>query len=368
MGSPAVKKSTAIKLGTQVLRQSNYNLMAPDRMSRQSFLEEMYRINQPEHRWGVDPNDIEAIWDLPTSYPYEMTIHAGEFIDFIGQNDKDYLMLLTSLWDNLPGYSNPKVSKSSVNVQEPTINLVGGATTENLNMAFPPNMMDTGTLSRFIFVHATPTGKKVLFPKPTTKERMQKIVDHLNLVKETVKGDAVFDADAQELLHHVYEEMRPHEDPRLAHYSGRRLTHLFKLCMIHAAARVSTNISVEDVTRAHTVLMAAEHNMPSALGHFGRNKQSITQHAILDYLETQNKPATLATIYSVFSADFSRESDFQTLMFDLFQSGKITMDDNVQTGIKEVNLKPRVLPAWSQDLMIPDYLTDQELAMIGMRR
>lgn len=368
MGPPATRKSTAIRLGSNILRQANYRLLAPDRMSRQSFLEEMFKINQPEHRFNVDPDDIDAVWDLPTTYAHEMTIHAGEFLDFIGQNDKDYLMLLTNLWDNPQYYSNPKVSKSSIQVTEPTINLVGGSTAENLNMAFPPNMMDSGTLSRFIFIHASLTGKKVLFPKPTSKEKAQGIVDWLVEIGNKVKGDAEFEDDAKELLHHIYEEAKPLDDPRFAHYSGRRITHLFKLCLLHAASRLSTTVSVRDVAQSHTVLMAAEHNMPQALGHFGRSKQSITQHAVLEYLESTGKPASLQTIYSVFSADFTRESDFQTMMFDLFQGGKIKMVDNLQTGIKEATTNPRKLPKWAQDLMIPDFLTDQELKIIGMTR
>lgn len=366
MGPPAARKSTAIKLGTAILRKMDYNTLAPERMSRQSFLDELYRINQPSIKFGVDELDIEAMFNLPGKYPYEMAIHAGEFIDFIGQNDKDYLMLLTSLWDNLPTYSNPKVSKTSVTVDEPTINLLGGATTENLNMAFPSTMMDTGTLSRFLFIHSNSSNKKVLFPKPADKAKTQQVVDFLTRIKNEVKGNAKFTPDAKDLLQHIYDEQRPLDDPRFSHYSGRRLPHLIKLCMIHAAARISTEIDVNDVAYAHTILMTAEHSMPLALGHFGRSRQSITQHAILEYLEMQKRPVSIRDLYSVFSGDFSRETDFQSMLFDMFTTGKIDSVLNTKTDKKDLVVKPRTLPKWAQALVIPDLLTAQERETIGM--
>ena len=149
MGPPAARKSTALKYARNLLKKAGYKRMAPERMSRQAFINEMHAINQPE-ALGLG---LEDILDMETDYPYEMSIAASEFVDFIGQHDKDYLMLLTALWDNEDEYSNPKISKNSIKVIKPTVNLISAATPLNLEQAFPSGSMDTGTLSRFIFVH-----------------------------------------------------------------------------------------------------------------------------------------------------------------------------------------------------------------------
>ena len=86
MGPPAARKSTALKYARNLLKKAGYKRMAPERMSRQAFINEMHAINQPE-ALGLG---LEDILDMETDYPYEMSIAASEFVDFIGQHDKDY--------------------------------------------------------------------------------------------------------------------------------------------------------------------------------------------------------------------------------------------------------------------------------------
>ena len=366
-GLPAARKSTAIKIGTKVLKDTGYVRFASDRMSRQTFLDEMYRINQPENL-GITE---EEQWDLPLGgdWPYEMTIHAREFIDFIGQNDKDYLMLLTNLYDNLPEYSNPKLSSKSVMVKKPTINFLGASTSENLNMAFPSSAMDTGTLSRILFIHANPARKedRILLPTRPAEDKRVKLIKTLEAIKETVKGEFLIDSGAIEVLDFIYKNQEPLDDPRFQYYAGRRLDHLFKLCMIHAASRVSMTITLEDVLSANTVLGVAEYHMPKALGHFGRSKQSIVMHSLLEYIENHNGEVTLRELYQNFVSDFGKETEFSSMIMDLQNSRKLeSKAPKVAGGQATIQLIARKIPAWLRPLLTPEILTDQERQSVNL--
>ncbi|ANA49046.1 putative primase [Pseudomonas phage PaMx43] len=362
MGVPATRKTTAINIGTEVLRMAEYKQLAPDRMSRESFLDELNYINQPENLIG---DDLEALFDMNIDYPFEMTIHAEEFVNFIGQGDTDYLMTLTTLYDNLPVYDNPKVTRKRVKVPKPTINLLGACTPDTLNKALPPHLIGTGTMSRILFIHAHSTDKKLLIPYIPTPEQVKDIGAKLKAIKETVKGQARITPDAFKVMNYIYQNQRPLEDPRFAHYSGRRITHLWKLAMIHAAARLQTEISVEDVLAANTVLVVAEHEMPTALGHLGRSKVSISQHAMVEYLDQQGLPVTVRDLYRVFISDFNREAEFHSCLMDLYNSGKIKYVE-LPNGIKGMTVVQRSLPAWAKDILVPEVLTQQERDRIGI--
>lgn len=363
-GLPGVRKSTAINIGTKVLKKAGYGRFASNRMSRQMFLEELYHINQPD----TDNMSFDALMDLKEDRPYEVSIHASEFLDFIGQGDKDYLMLLTSLWDNLDSYKNPKITSKSVVINKPTVNFIGGNTPAGLNMAFPPETLEGGTLSRFLFIYAASTGKKILFPSPPDPTKEEALVRRLIEIRDKIRGEATVSKEAEEVLEVIYNDQQPLEDPRLVFYFSRRLTHLLKLCLVCSAARLSTVIEAKDVLLANTMLGAAEYSMPKALGHFGRNRGSATINNMIEFIEEIGRPVLPKELYQKFMADFNRENDFINLLMDLQTSGKVF---SLRTPAPEDKLlglmvKEPEFPAWIRPLMLVDELTKDERATIGV--
>lgn len=361
-GLPGVRKSTAINIGTKLLKAAGYNKFASNRMSRQMFLEELYTINQVD----VDKMTFEEILEIKDDRAYEVSIHASEFLDFIGQGDKDYLMLITSLWDNLPEYKNPKITSKSIVVNKPTVNFLGGNTPAGLNAAFPAETIDSGTLSRFIFIHAAANGRKILIPTAPDKEKAIALVEHLRSIKETIRGPATVTDDALAALKVIYEDAQPLDDPRFNYYHSRRLTHILKLCLVVSAARLSTTITGEDVLIANTMLGAAEYSMPKALGHFGRNKNSAVIHNMLEYIEETGRPVPPKELYEKFCADFARETDFASTVIDLQNGSKlypVRREDNTLIGLM---VNEPSFPKWLQPMMMLNELTRQERATIGI--
>lgn len=364
-GLPGVRKSTAINIGTKLLKKAGYTKFASNRMSRQMFLEELHHMNKIEY--DVLKLSMEELLDIKDDAPSEISIHASEFLDFIGQGDKDYLMLITSLWDNLDEYKNPKITSKSVSVKFPTVNFIGGNTPAGLNLAFPSETIDAGTLSRFIFVHAQANGTKILIPSRPDSKAEKALVEHLTRIRNEVKGQATVTAEALEVLEFIYKEAKPLDDPRFLYYHSRRLTHLIKLSLVLSASRISTEITADDVLRANTILGAAEHSMPKALGHFGRSKNSAIIHSMIESIEEAGRPVMPKELYSKFSSDFSKEVDFTACLMDLQVSDRlraIRSDDGTKLlGLMAVE---KEFPKWLEPLMVLDELTKQEREVIGL--
>lgn len=363
MGAPAARKSAAIGVGTGLLRKAGYKKMAPERMSREAFLDELKSINEPNL---LDAGSLEALLDAVDEDVSEFTIHASEFIDFMGQGDKDYLMLLTTLYDNLDSYRNPKVVRKSIEIAKPTVNLLGAATPENLNMAFPANMMDTGTLSRFLFIHADPTKEKILIPSGCEDPTVEKqLVERMKAIRE-LKGAMSLGEDAEVLLDGIYKIAEPLRDQRFSYYSGRRLNHLIKLSMIHAASRLSMTISAEDVLSANTILCAAEARMPEALGNFGSGRNSQVIHSVIQYIDQRPQKLTVPELYRVFSHEFTKHGEFLQVMEDLVQAARIKLIKGTD-GKVVIEVRKATISEWALDLLMPEILTKSERAAIGIQ-
>lgn len=363
-GLPAVRKSSAVRIGTKLLKKAGYNKFAPDRMSRQSLLDEMAKLNK------LDEEDIDAILDAREDDPNEMTIHATEFADLIGMNDVDYLLLLTKLYDNEDEYRNPRASKRDLIVKYPTVNLLSANTPSSLATSFPTNTVQNGTFSRIIFVHGEHTGKYIAFPSPPDKDAEQAMVKRLVEIKENVRGQAIIDPDARGFIEELYVDRRFNSnyvsDPRFINYNGRRQSHLMKLALVCAAARCSTTVSGEDALLANTILSATEHCMPDSLGQFGMSVASRQRHLLFTWLREQGGPVKIKDIWRRFISDFGKEIEFQSMMFEMLEAGILK---HVITESGE-NLGYMVVDAPFRKDMIPyihaDYLTDQERGMIGL--
>lgn len=364
-GLPGVRKSTAINIGTKLLKKVGYVKFASNRMSRQMFLEEMHHLNHIEH--DLVNMSMDEILDIKDNPPAEISIHASEFLDFIGQGDKDYLMLITSLWDNLDEYKNPKITSKSVSVKYPTVNFIGGNTPAGLNLAFPAETIDAGTLSRFIFIHAQANGKKILIPSRPDSTKEKALIEHLTRIKKEVKGQATVTKEALEALEIIYNDAVPLEDPRFSYYHSRRLTHLIKLCLVLSASRISTEITEDDVLRANTILGAAEYSMPKALGHFGRSKNSAVIHSLLEAIEEAGRPVLPRELYTKFSADFNKETEFTSVLMDLQTSGKLAVvrEEGTDAFLGLMAVEQR-FPKWITPMMVLDELTKSEREVIGL--
>ena len=348
MGPPATKKGTVIGISKKILEQAGYTRFAADRTSKERFLVDMKSFDTME-------DDLEM---LTFDAPAESYITAGEFVDFIGQGDIGFMMTLTNLWDNLSSYEHKKITGKSVTVKEPTINLLGGSTATTFLIAFPPEALGTGALSRLLLIHGESSGVKVAWPEALDELQRSFLVLKLRDMKDKIIGDMQITAEGKKIAAEIYHEQIAVDDMRFSHYMQRRQIHLLKLSIILAACDVSGTITATNVIRANTMLAMAEKKMPKALGEFGASKYSDATNKVIEYLNSRLKPAGSQEIWKVVQKDLNKPSELNDILLNLKTAEKIQIVSVMgKTGYLPMH-KANV--EWKDKFLDLEWLTPQE--------
>lgn len=334
MGDPGTRKSTAVKLVRKVISDAGYSTFAGDKTSKEKFLMDLAGMDDEtgdRKRTDTTVNSLmmENLFGSGTGGPArEVFVVADEFNEFMGNGNLEFISLLGSLWDwddeNRPFEQRFKNSKS-IQIYQPTISLLGGNTHANFVACFPPQSIGQGFLSRLLLVFSEPSGVKITFPRKPPEEVKQALIDVLQEIRGNVHGEAVMEPAAETALDFLYRGFKGLEDMRFQHYSTRRFTHLLKLCMLCAAARISKTISENDVVMANTILSFAEHRMPRALGEFGKAKNADVSDKIIALLSSAPMGDVVkeAEIWKRVATDLENVEMMQKILSGLAMANKI---------------------------------------------
>lgn len=322
VGDPGSRKSTAIKEASKILAAAGYEHFAPKKTSKEQYLADLTSEGEQ------DEGSLDTFSLLPTTQttPTESFINADEFNVFMGPANLEFQDILGDMWDwDEPGKNWEYRLKNSkhVSIYQPTISILGGNTPNNFLECFPPASIGRGFLSRMVLIYGEKTGKKIPFPTDIDAVLKQAILDKFAAIRLRVFGEVTKSKEAHEALSVIYKSWPEMEDTRFSSYGNRRFTHLLKLCIIHAAARASKEISMADVVRANTVLAYAETQMPKAMGELGKSKTSEAAHKIMQALYATRTPLTIQNLWPVVRSDLDKPADLAQVISNLSQADKI---------------------------------------------
>ena len=334
MGESGTRKSTAINLAKRVLEGSGYVHFSAEQTSKEKYLQD---LAEQHDAFEGDAGDITTATLFGSSAELDGRVTpnfivAGEFNDFIGNGNIEFMSILGNLWDwNGPPYSKRLKTGKSVTIPNPTISVLGGNTATGFSLAFPPTAIGQGFFGRLILIHSAPSGRKIRKPIfPDTELAAQ-----FRSIKQTVRGIMQESKIADALLEAIYKEFAPLDDARFGSYCTRRYAQLIKLCMICAAMRGAVLIGEADVILANTMLSHAEQFMPKALGEFGKAKSSDIAHTILGIIHSASRLVTLEELWKVVSQDLDTNTQMMDILRKLLDAGKIqTAKLQVEGGLK----------------------------------
>lgn len=358
IGSAGSRKSTAIKLMKKNLIDIGYTTIAADKTTKEKFLLDL------AGETGEEGQDAEQFLSSDL-FGNELTdretfVMADEFNDFFGNGNIEFISLLGTLWDYSGAYTNRIKNGKSISINNPTISILGGNTPTGFALAFPPEILGQGFFSRILLIYADPSGKRFAFPEPPSAESTSEILQYLQLIRTKAIGQAQVTPEAKKLLTRVYDHPAELFDVRFESYFTRRFTHLLKLCLIVAAARLSTTITESDVIYANTILTYAEHSMPKALGEFGKSKNSDVAHKIIQLAESSDHILTFRDFWRATSGDLERQADLATILQNLIAADKL---QQVPEGKGFLPKRARTLPENSYSINF-DLLSAEERRLI----
>lgn len=331
IGSAGTRKSTAIKLITSLVQESGYYNIAADKTTKEKFLEDLASINDIKAQKAVG---YSSFLDAPlggSQDPASVLISADEFNDFAGIGNLEFYSLLGTLWDKKGDYDYKTKAGDTV-IPDPVVTMLGGNTSTGFAEAFPPNIIGQGFFSRMLLIYGEPTGVKIAFPEDPCPALKAEITQFLTAIRVNVTGKASITPKAKAALKDIYENYQGIPDPRFESYSNRRFNQLIKLCLIHSAARLDTEITMEDVMLSNTVLTYTEEYMPKALGEFGKASDSDTKHKIMVALDNANEPLTMTDLWKFASSDLKTMADLADIVRSLVEAQKIQKVDTAQGG------------------------------------
>lgn len=345
MGSAGSRKSSAIKVARTLLEGAGYNTFAREKTSNQKFLKDLGEgfDNTRRRKSGKksledykddlstltinadDDDDFEDDYD--PNKTSEVYISAGELEDFLGQNDGQFISLLTNLWDNLKEYSHGKMTSDDVFIPNPTISMIGGATPTTFNNVFPPEVIGQGMLSRLLLIYGGGARKKITLPPAPDSELVSFFVKHLLTIKKTIEGKMTLTPEAFKVWDAVYQSELELGDSRLESYGNRRHVHYYKLCIVLAALELSNVITEEIAIKANTIMSFAESLMPKALGEFGKSRNSDVAQLILEEIDRAEKTKGTGLesieLFARVSKQVENMAEFSTIIRKLLESKRI---------------------------------------------
>lgn len=345
MGSAGSRKSSAINITKKLLTGAGYNTFAREKSSNQKFIKDLGEgfeqlVKRPKPKNAIETFDEELLeLEVENGYeendekPSEVYITAGELEDFLGQNDGQFISLLTNLWDNLDTYSHGKITGDDIFINEPTVNMIGGTTPVTFSTVFPPEVIGQGMLSRLLLVYGGGARCKITMPPPPDPAILADFVELLQGIKDTIKGNFTITPEAYQIWDDIYQTGIDLQDNRLESYLNRRHVHYYKLCMVLAACELSMEITAEIAIKANTILHWTECLMPKALGEFGKSKKSELSQVIIDELSREGRVglSTKELLIRV-SKDFEDNREFATVLSKLKETGVIEIQHRGANG------------------------------------
>lgn len=248
------KKSTAMKIGRNILTQVPGLHFSPDSTSRERLIN-----------------------DLVTSYVAgeghsSMTVHSSEFESFLVTSGESMVGFLTDIFDCPPEWQHRTKTSGTAKIRGPFVNMLACTTPDDLARKMSVNAVGIGLTSRVIFVYSHTPRKRPARPKLTPEQKAleELLLDDLNSISQ-LSGEYQFDSEETGEYYDSWYEDRvsnpnPTDDPRLAGYYERKHVHWLKAAMCFAAAEGDDLI----LTRHHmdTAMAALEMVEPNMLNVF----------------------------------------------------------------------------------------------------
>lgn len=256
VGPPGSGKTQAMTPAKRLLVASKSVMMAPDDMTKAALLDEM-----AEHSRRV-------LYKGETIVYHPMCVVVSELGTLISAHDLEFFSVLNDVFDNKDEHRSRRRGHNSgkeLKLVRPGLNILAGTQPGFLNSLLPPEAWSMGFTSRLLMIYAPGAPEVDLFADLEDRSELFTDLRDGLIARAKLLGLFRLSDEAKKTLR-VWTElgMKPvPEHEKLAHYRARRLQYVLKLSMIAAVSRSpELHILNEDVERARSWLLAAEHVMP----------------------------------------------------------------------------------------------------------
>lgn len=332
VGSPGMKKSSAMNIGKNLLRTIDNFPLAPASMTREAMLAS---LAQNECKFSV--NNVEMNF-------HQVSAFVTELQEFIGGKHRNQSMIdiLTAIWDE-PTYEYSTINREPIKIDQPYVTLLACCTTDWLNEKIKASIISEGLARRMIFVYEEQRSKYVPFPT-LSAEQVEAWVELEGQAKKlrSITGRFKFTDDAIEYWESLYIKIQQEAETKdifLQHYWTTKHVLMLKVAMcLSAVLRDDKSIDKALLQIVHTMFTDFERNLPTLFKAMGRNEMKSFEDKILDFItEAGQGGRKLSEIAQEFARDVDH-LEVQALLDSLGIKKLITADIARGTWVSNVSL------------------------------
>jgi hypothetical protein len=346
VGAPGSRKTTAVNTLQKLIIESTNVRFAPTDIAgmRQGLLSALIGDDALEDEFFAknkkktdDANatfdaDFSGIWDeeFPAIESPEdkssLFICAGELQSFLGIKSMELVGCLGNMYDNLPEYRY-QLKTSSINITDPTINLLGAITPNSFFECMPDGTLNSGFLSRFMMVASNEPRRYVPRMAKGNDKLRQELINTFRICYTSIRGELQETSDAMIYIDKLYTSFLGENfvnDARFQYYIDRRHDHFYKLLMCLVASDGRMLATEADAVLANNILIATEKNMAKALGEYGASKDSKIKQRIVEYINNEHLPVQQAILVQQFRNDL-KPVELGLILEHLVKDKKITL-------------------------------------------
>lgn len=277
----AVRKSTSIDIGMRLLKQIESVKRGPGSATWAAFIE---LASQSYREVTLPGGDIFGSTDI--------TLPLSEFGTFFKPQDNDMVDGLTDMWDGKLDSFEKRTRKHGLEeVKNPWINLIAATTPKWVARNLTDDLIGSGLISRFIFLHGEMPVKDISYPKrcmPADRPAMRTALIARLRELATFAGGVDLTEPAYEWGDAWYRKQRDFLRAQgfgtlEAGFLTRKQVHLHKLAIIVAASRGHLpTIELEDLLEAEQQLSALDDDTRRVFGVVGQTKVTSASRELVD--------------------------------------------------------------------------------------
>jgi len=228
---------------------------------------------------------------------------------------KELTVYLAKMWD-CSSYRKVTIGRGDDVIPNPCLNLLGGITTDNLNLILSKGMIQDGLLARMVFLEADKPRHEEVFQKdadPRQDAAESVLLKHLTIVAQALGQVAL----PPEVLAHlnsrfqdgvVNKKNRAIKDPRMDDFYTRKHMHARKLALalLFAQPWEKMALTIDHIDQAWDIVTEYELFTYAAMNSSNKSSQARMADTIVTLVERHGGSVAISTLYSTLGATYSK--------------------------------------------------------------
>ena len=284
VGPPGVKKTTAIRIATNLVSSNPDIHISADATTREALIKAMKDAQQTISFEGSE---------MKIGFHSSLTIVSEELSVFLGKENHALLSFLTNLYDCSDKWEYRTKNMGTDILHGTWLNMLAATTPAWLSGSIPLTAIGGGFTSRIIFIVEDEPRHKKAIPKKTPEEKIiqEEITYDLEQIA-LLQGEMKLTPEASTYFENWYmtKEDKLATDSRFSGYSARKHIHLLKVAMLLSICEDNDLvITAKHLELGLGLIDELEDKMVDAFGAAGRSDVGLDVDDILNVVKIAKK-------------------------------------------------------------------------------